>query len=468
MKLKGLVGGSYQDRSLPFDAQRSINFYPVMSEEEGSKEIAALQGTPGLLIFANCGSGPNRGGFVATNGRAFVVSGTTLYEIFTDGTNISLGTLTSGSSIVSMDENGIQLGICDGSSVWMFTYATNAFALVVSNIPVSGTINFIDGYFVVTKVGTSEFYISASYDGTTWASLDFASKESSPDFLSTTVNAFGQLVLMGTETMEIWSNTGNNLFPFQRISGAKIKQGCVAPYSAISMDNSVLWVGRDMRGQGVVYKLDGFVPSRISTHAIEYILQHVPDLTVLRAYTYQQDGHTFYVLTGAGLSTTLVYDISTKFWHERAFLNSSGFFERHLSVFCLFAFGKQLVGDRNNGNVYDMSLDYYDDNGSPLKAQRTFTHICNEGKPLRSAMLEVDFEAGVGTQSGQGLNPVCTLEISNDFARTWSPEYQSNIGAVGIYLWRAVFRKLGFGYSFTFRVSITDPVKRSICGAYLN
>lgn len=464
----GLVGPSYQDRSLPFDAQRTINLYPVMDETQQGKEISALQGTPGLLNFITCGSGPNRGAFSATNGRVFIVSGNTFYEIFSNGTSTAWGTLTSGSSIVSIDENGLQLGICDGGSVWIFTYATNAFVLAASNIPVAGTINFIDGYFVVTKVGTSQFYISALYDGLTWAALDFASKESSPDYLSTTVNAFGQLVLLGQETMEIWTNTGNNTFPFQRISGAKIKQGCVAPYSAISMDNSVLWVGRDQRGAGIVYRLDGFVPTRISTHAIEYLLQQVSDLTVLRAYTYQQDGHTFYVLTGAGLNTTLVYDISTKLWHERAYLNASGVFERHLGVFCIYAFGKQLVGDRRNGNIYDMSLSYFDDNGDPMKSQRTFTHICKEGQPLRAASLEIDFEGGTGTQSGQGQNPVCTLEVSNDFARTWSPEYPSTIGPVGQYFWRAIWRKLGYGLSFTFRVSITDPVKRAICGAYLN
>lgn len=464
----GLVGPSYQDRSLPFDAQRTINLYPVQDETQQGKEISALQGTPGLLNFITLGAGPCRCGFAATNGRSFIVSGNTFYEIFANGTSTSWGTLTSGSSIVSMEENGQQLAICDGGSVWIFTYTTNAFVLATSNIPVAGTVSFIDGYFVVNKVGTAQFYLSNLYDGTTWDALQFASKESSPDNLSTTVNAFGQLVLLGQESMEIWTDTGNINFPFQRISGAVIKQGCVAPYSALSMDNTVIWVGRDKRGAGIVYRLDGFVPSRISTHAIEFILQQVPDLTTLRAYTYQQDGHTFYVLTGIGMNTTLVYDISTKLWHERAFLNASGQFETHRGVFCINAFGLQLVGDRANGNVYSMSLDYFDDNGNPIKAQRTFTHLCDEGKPIRSGTLEVDFEAGVGTQTGQGQNPVCTLEVSNDFAQTWSPEYPVTIGAAGVYLWRAVWRRLGFGYSFTFRVSITDPVKRSICGAYLN
>lgn len=464
----GLVGPSYQDRSLPLDAQRTINLYPVQDETQQGKEISALQGTPGLLNFITLGAGPCRGGFAATNGRAFIVSGNGFYEIFSNGTSTQWGTLVSGSSIVSMEENGQQLAICDGGSLWIFTYATNAWVLVTSAIPVAGTVSFIDGYFVVNQVNSAEFFLSDLYDGTTWDALQFASKESSPDNLSTTVNAFGQLVLLGQESMEIWTDTGNINFPFQRISGAVIKQGCVAPYSALSMDNTVIWVGRDRRGAGIVYRLDGFVPSRISTHAIEYILQQVPDLTVLRAYTYQQDGHTFYVLTGVGMNTTLVYDISTKLWHERAYLNASGQFETHRGVFCINAFGLQLVGDKSNGNVYSMSLDYYDDNGSPIKAQRTFTHLCDEGKPIRSGTLEIDFEAGVGTQTGQGQNPVCILEVSNDYAQTWSPEYPVPIGAAGVYLWRAVWRRLGFGYSFTFRVSITDPVKRSICGAYLN
>lgn len=463
----GLVGPSYQDRSLPFDAQRTINLYPVMDESQEGKEISALQGTPGLLNFVTCGSGPNRGGFAATNGRAFVVSGNTFYEIFSNGTSTPWGTLTSNSSIITMEENGQQLGICDGGSVWIFTYATNAFVLVTSNIPVAGTINYIDGYFVVNQVNSAAFYLSNQFDGTTWDALEFASKESSPDFLSTTVSAFGQLVLLGQESMEIWTDTGNINFPFQRISGAVIKQGCAAPYSALAMDNTVVWVGRDKRGQGIVYRLDGFVPSRISTHAIEFILQQVSDLSQLRAYTYQQDGHTFYVLTGKGLNTTLVYDISTKLWHERAFLNALGQLETHLGVYCINAFGKQLVGDKNSGNIYDMSLDYDDDNGSALKGQRIFAHVCDEGKPIRSGTLEVDFQAGVGKQTGQGQNPVCTLEVSNDFGMTWSPEYQSSIGQVGQYLNRAVWRKLGFGYSFTFRLSISDPVVRSICGAYL-
>lgn len=462
-----LVGPSYQERSLPFDAQRTVNLYPVVDETQKGKEIAALYGTPGLLNFVTCGSGPVRGELAAANGRAFVVSGATLYEITALAVATSRGTLLTTSSIVSMADNGLQLAVCDGTDLYILTYATNVFAKVTDvDFPGGGTVAFIDGYFVVNVPSSGKFYISALYDGTSWAALDFATAESSPDNLARVYNAVGQLWLLGDKTIEIWTNVGGSGFPFARIAGAKIETGCVAPHSVVSLDNSIMWVGADKDGFGIVYKANGFSPQRISTFGIEYILRQVADLTLLRAYTYQEDGHVFYFLTGAGLNSSLVYDVSTGMWHERAYLNSFGNFERHLSTCHMFAFGKHLVGDRTNGNVYAMSLNYFDDNGSALKAQRTFTHIYQDGNFFKPGNLEVDFESGVGLTTGQGSDPVCWLEVSNDLGRTWGQEVTSRIGKIGEYLTRAIWRRLGGGYAFTFRVSITDPVKRAIVGAY--
>lgn len=461
-----LVGPSNAERSLPFDAQRSINLYPVMDQQ--GKEVSALYGTPGLSSFAVAGLGPIRGAFAAANGRGFVVSGNTLYELSSDGTATSRGTLGSITSIITMADNGVQLAVCDGTSLYILTYATNVFIQVTDvDFPGSSTVAFIDGYFAISVPSSKEFFLSALYDGTSWDALQFASKEGSPDNLNRVHNAIGLLWLFGDKSIEVWSNIGGAGFPFARIAGAKIETGCAAPYSVASLDNSVFWVGRNMDGWGMVYRANGFTPQRISNNSIEYLLQKVADLSQLRSYTYQEDGHMFYVLTGDGMSTTLVYDVTTGQWHERAYLNPEGGFETHLSTCHMFIFDKHLVGSRNDGNIYEMSLDYFDDDGEPLKAQRIFTHLYNEGKYIRLGNLEVDFESGVGLQSGQGSDPVCWLEVSEDLGRTYGNEMSASIGAVGQYRTRAVWRKLGGGYAFTLRLSITDPVKRAICGAYL-
>lgn len=462
-----LVGASNPMRSLPFDTQRTINLFPVLDQQ--GKEVAALYGTPGLSLFATCGNGPIRGVFNSTKGRAFVVSGNTFYEITSAGAVSLLGTLLSLSGAVTIDENPTQLAICDGTKVYILTYATNVFAVVSdADLPSAGTLTFIDSYFVINKNSTGSFYISSPNDGTAWAALDFASAESSPDNISRVLNAVGQLWLFGTKTTEIFTDTGAASFPFQRISGAKLEVGILAPYSAIPADNSVIWLGQDSYGSGIVYRAQGFSPVRISNDAVEYAIQQATSPTTMRAYTYQQEGHAFYVLTDGGLATTWVYDLTTQLWHERAYLNTSGLYEQHLGNCGMYAFSKQLVGSRLTGAIYQLSLDVYSDNGSPLRRERIHPHVSNENKQLRFNSLEIAMETGVGLQTGQGSAPVVSLQVSGDQGRTYSSEYQTTIGAVGKYNATARWRRLGISTDIVFKVFMTDPVKCTWIGSYLN
>lgn len=473
----GLVGPSYQERSLPFDCQRTINLFPVFNETGQGKEVSALYGTPGMLAVAYTGGyDPARGCYAATNGRAFIVIGTDLYELTASFELVSRGSLDGSSGTVSIDENGTQLAICDGASVYIFTYATNVFAKVTdTDLPSAGTLKFIDGYFVVNKNNSGAFYISALYDGTSWDALDFATAESSPDNLVRVYNALGQLWLFGDKTTEIWSNVGGSGFPFERISGGKIDIGLAAAHSVVAMDNAIFWLGQDTKGSGIIYRSQGFNPQRISTHAIEYKLQQAGDLSALVAYTYQQDGHVFYVLTGSGLNTTLVWDNSTNLWHERAFQNE-GVYETHLATCHMYAFGKHLVGSRAQGTVYEMDLDVYYDAGFYIRRQRIFTHIGDEGKRFRVRSLRVDFERGVGltavdvdegeTQDA-GVNPLAMLRVSKDGGRSWSNEYSASFGALGARTAACAWNRLGYFEQLTIELTISDPVKVAICGAYL-
>lgn len=462
----GLVGGSYQQRSLPFDAQRSINLYPVFDPQ--GKEVGALYGTPGLSLFGTTNGSPGRGCFPAANGRAFAVAGSNFFEVNSDGTTTNRGTLLTSTGNVSMEENGLQLAVCDGTYLYIFTYSTNSFAQVTnSNLPLCGTVTFIDGYFVVNKNSSGQFNISALYDGTTWSALDFATAESSPDNLLRPINAVGQLWLLGDKTVEIWTDTGATNFPFAKISGAKMEVGILAPHTAIPIDNTLFWLGKDNIGRGIVYRARGFAPQRISTEAIEVLIGQATSPANIRAYTYQKNGHVFYVLTGGGLPTTLVYDISTQLWHERAYLNTSGTFEQHLGIAGMFAFSKHLILSRIDGKIYEMSDDFYDDDGVAIASERIYTHLSNENIRQRFNQLEIAMETGIGTTTGTGNDPQITMWISCDGGRTYSNGYMTSFGKIGKYRQRAVFRRLGYAYEITFKVRITDPVKRVLIGSYL-
>lgn len=462
----GLVGPSYQQRSLPFDAQRTVNLFPVFDEQ--GKEVAALYGTPGLELFATAGNGPIRGGFISTNGRAFFVSGDSLYEVTSAGAVTFRGLLLTGTGNVTIDENSTQLFICDGEDGYILTYSTNVFAQVTdADFPSAGTVTFIDGYFIVNQKNTGKFYISSLNDGFTWAALDFATAESSPDNLLRVVRAIGQIWLLGNKTSEIWTNTGGSAFPFQKISGAELTTGTMAAYTAVEMGSTLYWVGESDEGRGIVYRANGFTPQRVSTEAIEFAISKATDPDNMVAFKYQQDGHEFYILTGGGLETTLVYDITTNMWHERALLNESGNFELHVMACVIFAFGYFLVGDRRNGNIYKMKLDVYNDNGSAIARERVYTHLSDEGRRVRYNKLRIGFESGVGLQTGQGSDPQVSLQLSKDGARTFSNSFTASLGAVGQYRSSVEFRRLGIAEQMTFKIRVTDPVKVAIIGSYL-
>lgn len=465
----GLVGPSNQEKMLPFDAQRSINLYPVVDDSEGGKENAALYGTPGLSAFATIPDSPIRGVFASAKGRAFVVAGVGLYEV-TSGATVTLrGTLTSNESICTIAENVTQLAVCDGADLWILTYSTNVFAKVTdADFPTASSVAFQDQLFIVNKPSTAEVYISAVADGYSWAALDFQTAESSPDNLVRVFSAFGQIWCFGETTTEVWYNSGDTTYPFTRVEGAKIQIGLAAKHSVVEMDNRIFWIGNDKDGKGIVYAAQGYTPVRISTHAIELLLRSATDLSAVRSYTYQEDGHIFYAITGGGMTTSLFYDAATGLWHERAYLEADGSLSAHRAVAHMYIFGKHLVADKTSGVIYEMSNSYYSDNGDEIFRQRTFTHLHDENKRFVVRELQVDFEAGLGLTSGQGSNPVALLETSNDGGKTWSSQYTARIGALGNYKARAVWRRLGQFDLFTARITVTDPIRVAICGAYLS
>ena len=463
----GVVGGSSQQASLPFNAERTVNMYAVLDQQ--GKKPASLYARPGNAVFATLGSGAGRGAFTATNGRAFVVSGSQLYELLAGGTGTVLGSLLTSSGDITMAENGVQLAICDGVDLYILTYATNTFQRVVNpNLPSAASVTFLDGYFVVNRSFASGiFQISAPFDGLNWAALDFASAESSPDSLLRVAVVFGQLFLFGDISIEPWNNTGAATFPFQRVnSSSQISVGVAAPSTILELDNTAFWVGKDKNGTGVVYRADGYSPKRISTEAVELRLQAAPSISTLKAMAYQEAGHTFYIITGGGMETAQVYDVSTNLWTEWSYFNSSGNYELPLTNDLFYAFGKTLALDRTSGKVYEQSSKYYSDGGEEIACDRIFTHIFDNGNPFLIKNLILNFETGVGNTTVE--NPKAMLYLSNDGGRTFYTYYEAFMGKAGEFLSRVVFWRLGRHRQCTFRVRVTDSVKRVITGGQFN
>jgi len=466
-----ILGSTYVTRSINAANARMVNLFPEIVPE-GGKEPAFLNRAPGLKLKVAVGIGPIRGLWSYGN-NMYVVSGNKLYKVTSDYVVTNLGTVSGNSGPVSMADNGTQLFIaCNGPS-YIYNSQTNVFQQISDgDFPGAATVCYIDGYFVFNEPNSQKIWVTSLLNGTDIDPLDFASAEGSPDGVVGVIADHRELWVFGTNSVEVWSNAGNPDFPFSRIQGAFNELGCVAAYSIAKMDNGLFWLGQDARGQGIVYRANGYMGQRISTHAIEWQIQQYGNLSDAIGYTYQQDGHSFYVLIFPTANTTWVYDVSTQAWHERAgFIN--GEFTRHRSNCQVFFNNEVLVGDYQNANIYAFDLNNFSDNNNAQKWLRSWRALPtgqNNLKRTAQHSLQLDLETGVGLNLGQGSDPQVMLRWSDDGGHTWSNEHWVSIGKIGEFDRRAIWRRLGMTMKLRDRVyelSGTDPVKIAIIGAEL-
>lgn len=459
------VGPSYTARSINVDAQRSLNCFVEM-DNQSPRAPLALYGTPGLRKVATLPTGPVRG-CLTEGGFAWVVAGNTLYRVSSSYAVTTVGSLVTASGPVGMASNGNEILIVDGSLGYLVTVAGATMTTIADPDFPSGVkqATYQDGYFVVTGDGSQSFYISGLLNGGAWDGLDFASAEGSPDFTVGVISDHCELWLFGRNSAEVWVNTGSPDFPFERSGNTFIEHGCASANSVTKLDNTVFWLGADDRGTGIVWRAAGYTPVRISTHATEVAFSGYT-LSDAIGYSYQQDGHGFYVLHFPTDQKTWVYDIATQAWHERAYRDpNTGALSQWRANCHTMLNGLHLVGDCVDGRLYVLDMNYFTDDGAPILRQRRTQASEQAQVRLFVAELQVDMETGVGLATGQGSDPLLMLRFSHDGGHTWSNERTATVGKVGEYGARCRFMRLGAGRNRLWEISMTDPVKFVVLGA---
>jgi hypothetical protein len=469
-----ILGSSYVARSINAADNRMVNLYPEATPD-GGKTAAFLTRCPGLEFLQTIGTGPIRALWAhQTNGsNIFVVSGNEVYKL--DGMTSAptfLGNVT-GTGPVSIADNGTQLFFACNPDSYIYNEVTNVFQQITDpDFPGAVTVGYLDGYFVFNEPNSQKVWVTSLLDGLSVDPLDFASTEGSPDGLVAINIDHREAWMFGTDSIEVWYDAGLADFPLTRIQGAFNEIGCVAAFSVAKLDNGLFWLGTDARGQGIVYRANGYTGQRVSTHAVEYAIAQYGNISDAIAYTYQQEGHAFYVLTFPTGNATWVYDVATQAWHERAGWDNGTFIRHRSNCQCNFV-GNTIVGDFENGNIYKMTLDVYADNGGVQKWLRSWRALpsgTNNLKRTTHHSLQLDCESGTGLANGQGDDPQVMLRWSDDGGHTWSNEHWSPMGKIGAYYQRVFWRRLGMTLKLrdrVYEVSGTDPVKVAIMGAEL-
>jgi len=406
------------------------------------------------------------------------------------GTTLTVSAVTSGTLKIGQTIEGT--GVTDGTIITAFgtgsggagTYTVSAsqtvssttiYALNWTVLPSNdgafeggGTVDISDNYFVYNKP-QSQLWAASDLLSPITDPLSFASKDGSPDDLVAIIVDRREVYLLGEMSSEAWLDVGSVPFPFQRIQGSSTQQGIAAAYSCARVGNSFAYVSKNNRGEATIVQMNGYIPQRISTHAVETTLvgQDVSDAI---AWTYQLEGHETYVVTFPSIGTnglTWAYDITTGLWHKWLYTNNQNEYERHRGNCCCFFNQQVLLGDYENGKLYRLSLSQYTDDGQLIRRVRRCPHITTDLQRQYFAELQIQFQPGVGLPTGQGQDPQAMLRWSDDGGFTWSNENWVTIGKQGQYFTRAMWRRLGFARDRIFEVVVTDPIKAVIVSANL-
>lgn len=460
-----IANGFYVSDSLPISAQNCINAFPVV-EDAPSLVQESLRGCPGVVEVDAAGSEVSCRGAHTLDGVPYFVIGGTLYRLESDESLTAISGTIAGTGPVSMAENGTQLCILvPGSTGYIYTVSGGLVTISDGDFDANGNptaVVFLDGYFVLTT-DTKKIIVSSLNDGTSYNALDFGSAESSPDEVVAPIVYRNRLFVLGTQTVEAFSNTGGSGFPFTR-SNLFLQQGLVSRFAVQNTPQTFTWIGAGRDQQPSVWVINGNQSERIATRAIDKLLRNTSqaDLEAITSWSYGEDGHYF---VGWNLpDTTIVYDFSTGRWHERQSriedLSGNISVTASRMINHVYAYGSIYVGDSETGKVGRLSLDHYTEYGNALVSTWTTQPFQNNLEPFSVPYLEMQMEAGVGDLTT--TNPMIVMERSTDGGRNFLTPRLRPLGAQGEYNRRAIWRRNGRPkMTDVYRFTVSDPVKVS-------
>lgn len=487
MKLH-LVGPSYDTNIPNFEQQRTINWYPVGDEPTmtAPRYNYILMPTPGITQLFDFGDFNSGRASIVYRDVAYVVLDDTFALIEEDGTPsyIDLLATTTGAVSICGAMNGILLA--DGTSAYFYDTVTNTFTTITDgDLPANPTAcTYYDGFNILSFADSEKIYYGT--DPLSWDATHFNSANSSADYLTMCMADHEELWLFGTDTTEVWYNTGDGELPLARRPGVLLTTGCIAPNTVCVSNSNFYWLGKDRQGGYQVYTAPSYtynanllpnqagIASKISSYE-----------TVSDAYAFMHriGQHSFYVLTFPTENATWVYDVYNQQWHQRSSIttqdpfsvNYEPYMKAHRAKNYFYAYGIHFVLDQYTGAIAKYDEDVYTEFDMPLIRKRRTSQLAadivqvaeraiynNELSTYHNLVLNM--LPSVGDQI-ECPDPQVEVRLSSDGGFTWDTCGTRSFGIAGEYDTQVKWDILGQHRNLVFEIIVADPVKAVFLGA---
>jgi len=454
-----IANGFYRSESRPLSDQEAVNCYPVIPTAPALSQECLFY-IPGIKLRATMPGeeGQAARGLHVMDGVPYVVVGQKLWAIAPDFSVSLCGTILGNGSL-SITDNGDQLLILEpGGHAYIYEKnATTLTEITDSDFRANGNPQiaiFIDGYFCCTT-DSKQFIVSDLNNGLVWNALDVGSAESDPDIAVAPAKVGNRLFIFGGETAEEFQNIGGASFPFQR-TGFILPKGLFAKFALVEAQGSLVWIGGGKNESAAIWALSGNSYEKVSTGPIDELLKSltIDELQSIYAWYYSDKGAFF---CGFALpKTTIVYDLSTKRWHERKSYVSGQLTAYRVSGFAK-AYNKTICADTIDGRIGEILDSELQEYGQTIIRRFTCQPFYNQGKSIFIPSIELLMETGVGNSLCE--EPVIEMEVSKN-GKTWSQPRRRSVGKVGDYKRRVMWTRNGRFSNFgLLRFTFSDPAK---------
>lgn len=465
----GLPSGSNQARSGLVSSTRLVNCYRETngSDAKAGHSLVAVNGWETFATLTGASGGVRA--MLSLDSELLVVAGRQLYRVSPSQTVTLVGGIPSD-GLVTMARNRQSPNpqaviVADGQ--W-YVYQNGSLTTGSDTdleTPIFVTVK--DGYFVFLSE-SGRFTISG-IDDITIDGLDFATAQTSPDGGVALATRGNDLLVFGERSTEFWVNTGSADFPFELT--AYRGYGCYSAGSVAEitaqvenrMVDSVVWCATDEKGKFTgVYLLAGYEAQKISTYEIDRAIEADANPQNLRGFSWSENGHNFYTITGSSYSYT--YDVVEGQWHERR-TNTYDYWA--VSAHATFD-RKTIFGSSLAGTLYRSDIDLYQagSDSIQMEVQIPITHAWPYNVLLNRVVVDAVTGVGLNTTDEDYADPEVIFDMSLDGGVNYTYELHRSIGRQGQTLTTMDWWGLGLiprtGTVLRFRLS--PGVKRILMG----
>ncbi len=360
----------------------------------GTVNDYVLYKTPGLKTQMTSALGRHRGTY-ELNGFLFDMIGNTLLVL-----NATLDGVAPVDTFNPIIDDGSNVIMAADPNTLLLTsggilYAVNSAALTTPVIPFPAlSVAAIDSYFVILGP-QSQF--AFSLDGLTWDPLDFQTVEAEPNLVVAMIKDHNELWFIGNRVSQPFTVGTDPNTPFVPRQDAVMQQGTGAAASVVALADGLLWLGQNKQGTRTIVKTAGYNPQQVQTYGVSNTLRQLPFVDDCIGMAFQLNGHEHVWFTFPTADKTLCYDATENDWYNVGWWNVTlGKYERHRANCIVSAFDRILCGDRANGSLYELSPNYLDDDGNPIRWWRRAPHLTKDNKRVSYGRFELLAEVGVG------------------------------------------------------------------------